>query len=82
MASLTTRELETLRAGEGLQQAAHKMRKYGVRRLPIVDAEDRLAGIVSLDDLLVLLGRGMADLALTVEGGLLQERAKKERWDG
>ena len=79
VASLTTRELETLRAGEGLQQAAHKMRKHGVRRLPILDVEGRLAGIVSMDDLMVLLGRGMADLALAVEGELLHERAVKTR---
>ena len=79
VASLTTRELETLRADEGLQQATHKMRKHGVRRLPILDVEGRLAGIVSMDDLMVLLGRGMADLALAVEGELLHERAVKKR---
>jgi CBS domain-containing protein len=82
VASLTTRALETLRVGEDLQQATHKMRKHGVRRLPIVDAEGRLSGIVALDDLLVLLGRGMADLALAVEGELLQERSGKEQAGG
>jgi CBS domain-containing protein len=78
VASLTTRPLETLRADESFQQAAHKMRKHGVRRLPIVDPDGRLAGIVSLDDLLVLLGRGMADLALAVEGELFQERGRSD----
>ena len=82
VAPLTTRTLETLRADEGLQHAAHKMRKHGVRRLPILDAEGRLAGIVTLDDLLVLLGRGMADLALTVEGELLQERTATRSGSG
>jgi CBS domain-containing protein len=77
LASLAGRGLETLRAGEGVQHAAHMMRKHGVRRLPIVDAEGRLTGIVSLDDLLVLLGRGMADLAMAVEGELLHERESR-----
>ncbi len=78
VAPLTERGLETATAGEGCQQAAHRMRKHGIRRLPIVDAEGRLAGIVSLDDLLVLFGRGMADLAIAVEGELQHERAGKQ----
>ena len=74
VAPLTRRKLETLEPGEGLQHVAHKMRKHAVRRLPIVDAEGRLAGIVSMDDILVLLGRGMADVAMAVEGELRHER--------
>lgn len=74
LAPLTRRSLETLEAGESLQQVAHKMRKHGVRRLPILDVEGRLAGLVSMDDVLVLLGRGMADLALAVEGELGEAR--------
>ena len=77
VASLTSRGLETARAGEGLQHVAHKMRKHGIRRLPILDEQGRLAGIVSMDDLLVLFGRGMADLAMAVEGELMHERAGK-----
>jgi CBS domain-containing protein len=74
LAPLTRRSLQTVGAGESVQQVAHKMRKHGVRRLPILDVEGRLAGLVSMDDVLVLLGRGMADLALAVEGELRQER--------
>lgn len=74
VAPLASRKLETLQAGEGIQHVAHKMRRHGVRRLPIVDVEGRLAGIVSMDDILVLLGRGMADIALAVEGELQHEQ--------
>ncbi|MDJ0851412.1 MAG: CBS domain-containing protein [Myxococcota bacterium] len=77
VASLAPRGLETARPGEGLQHVAHKMRKHGIRRLPILDEEGRLAGIVSMDDLLVLFGRGMADLAMAVEGELQHERSAK-----
>ena len=34
-----------------------------VRRLPIVDREDRLVGLVSLDDLLRILARELSNLA-------------------
>jgi CBS domain-containing protein len=39
------------------------MREREVRRLPIVDREDRLVGIVTLDDLLRFLGRELYNLA-------------------
>jgi CBS domain-containing protein len=77
LASLTRPHLETVRVGDELQNVTHKMRKHGVRRLPVLDVEGRLAGIVSMDDVLVLLGREMADLALAVEGELAHERATR-----
>ncbi len=43
--------------------ATQYMRERHVRRLPVVDADDRLVGIVTLDDLLGLLGREFANLA-------------------
>lgn len=47
----------------GVYTATRFMRERGVRRLPIVDKEDRLVGIVSLDDLLRFLGRELNNLA-------------------
>jgi CBS domain-containing protein len=75
VAPLVRPGLETVSEGETLQHVTQKLRKHGIRRLPIVDEEGRLAGIVSLDDVLVLLGREMADLAMAVEGELANERA-------
>jgi len=43
--------------------ATRFMREREVRRLPIVDREDRLVGIVTLDDLLRFLGRELYNLA-------------------
>jgi CBS domain-containing protein len=47
---------------DGIETAAARMREHGVRRLPIVDAEGIIVGMVTADDLMVLLGREFADL--------------------
>lgn len=66
--------LQTVRISESLSDATKKMRETGVRRLPIVDQENHLLGIVSLDDILVLLGRELADAAAAITGELQHER--------
>jgi CBS domain-containing protein len=43
--------------------AISMMRKGGVRRMPVVDAEGALTGIVSLDGLLPFVARELAELA-------------------
>ncbi len=50
----------------GLDQVIAAMRDGAVRRVPIVDAEGRLRGLVSLDDLLVLLAGQLGDLSEAV----------------
>jgi CBS domain-containing protein len=47
----------------GIYAATTFMREGEVRRLPIVDKDDRLVGIVSLDDLLRVLVRELHNLA-------------------
>ena len=59
---------------ETLSDVTKAMREHGVRRLPIVDPEGRLLGIVSLDDILLLLGRELGDVAAAITGELKQER--------
>jgi CBS domain-containing protein len=66
--------LQTVQVSDSLSDATKKMREGGVRRLPIVDQEERLLGIVSLDDIMVLLGRELADAAATITGELAHER--------
>ena len=67
-------ELQTVCVNDSLSDVTHKMREGGVRRLPIVDTERRLIGLVSLDDVLVLLGREMSDAAATISGEIEHER--------
>jgi CBS domain-containing protein len=72
--SLLQIPLHTVRVSDGLAAAARAMRTHGVRRLPILDDTGRLAGLVSLDDLLGVLGREVADLAATVDAEIARER--------
>jgi CBS domain-containing protein len=51
----------------GIYTATRFMRERQVRRLPIVDREDRLVGMVTLDDLLRFLGRELYNLVEGIE---------------
>ena len=58
-----TRHVLAIPEDTGIYTATKFMRERGVRRLPVVDREDRLVGIVTLDDLLRFLGRELYNLA-------------------
>lgn len=49
--------------------ASALVRAHGVRRLPVVDSEGKIVGIVTTDELLVLVGRELADLCAGIEEG-------------
>lgn len=59
-------ELTVVEETASVGDALARMRSHGVRRLPVVDAAGRLAGIVSLEDVLALLAREMADVGAFV----------------
>ncbi len=59
-------EVATVREGEGLFEALRHMRDKGVRRMPVVDRDGGLVGILTLDDLLSLLAEEMTELAKLV----------------
>lgn len=70
-ASVTAREVMTaspvtVPRNAGIETAVALMRKSGIRRLPIVDEEGMLAGMVTADDLTVLLARELADLGESI----------------
>jgi CBS domain-containing protein len=64
VARVMTAPVRTIPDGAGIFAATQCMRDAGVRRLPIVDAQGHLVGIVSLDDLLRLLGRELHNLTV------------------
>lgn len=59
-------KLATVRENEGVFEALRYMRSKGVRRMPVVDGDGGLVGIVTLDDLLSLLAEEMTELAKLV----------------
>lgn len=67
----------TVHETASLDEAIEAMQGEGVRRLLVTTAEARLAGIVSLDDLLEALAARMVRLAEAVRGGLARESAQR-----
>jgi CBS domain-containing protein len=56
-------ELITIGENEGFFNATQYIFGYQVRRLPIVDSDGKLVGIVTMDDMLGLLARELGNLA-------------------
>jgi CBS domain-containing protein len=61
--SIMTCPVATMRHDEGIYKATQRMMELAVRRLPVIDEIGRLVGLVSLDDLLLLLSRELHNLA-------------------
>ena len=59
-----------LASDRGIDQVIATMRQERVRRIPIVDADGRLEGVVALDDLLPLLAGQLGELAEAVRAEL------------
>ncbi|OGE24617.1 MAG: signal transduction protein [Candidatus Dadabacteria bacterium RIFCSPHIGHO2_12_FULL_53_21] len=57
----------TLREDMGLFEALEQIRKSAVRRFPVVDVDGRLTGIITLDDIIRLLGKEIAGVASVIE---------------
>lgn len=68
VSAVMSKSLVTARADELVDQVAHRMRMSGVRRLPLVDANGALVGLVALDDLYVLLAGELMTTAQAVIG--------------
>jgi CBS domain-containing protein len=63
---LMGRELVTVGEGSDVFETAELMRHKGVRRVPVVDDQGGLVGIVTLDDLLKIVGKQLILLAQVI----------------
>lgn len=68
----------TVREDDGFLQALDKMSARGVRRVPVVDREGHLKGLVSVDDLVPLLARELAKVGALIRHGQAAEIGKTE----
>jgi len=51
----------------GIYEAIQKMTDAGIRRMPIIDDAGKLIGIVTMDDIIRMLGEEMAAIAKNIE---------------
>jgi CBS domain-containing protein len=63
---VASRPLVTVREDAPVREAVRMIRRYAVRRLPVVDEKDQLVGIVAADDLLSLIAAELSGLAVAV----------------
>ena len=59
---IMSKELVTGREDDGIYESIERMRTHGIRRLPVVDKEGYLAGILTVDDMLEFLGEEVSSL--------------------
>ena len=74
---LVIRKVVTAREDLGVFEAMQKMRKQGIRRMPVVNQEGTLTGIVSVDDLIQLLAAEMSELAKLIFKEQAEESERK-----
>ncbi len=64
---LGDREAVVVHEGSQLGVAAGMMRRHALRRLPVLDEDERLVGVIAADDLLRIVSRELAGLVRAVE---------------
>ena len=63
MGDIMSDKLVTARESDGLLETIKLMRAKGIRRLPVVNDDNELVGILSVDDLIDLFSEQIVDLA-------------------
>ena len=75
IADLANRRIASVSEKDDTSLALDVMREFGVRRLLVTDAEGRLTGIVSLDDMLDACAEMFSGLAAVMHSGISRETA-------
>lgn len=75
---IMSQELVIAPDSQGVLETIELMRIKGVRRMPIVDSENRLIGIVTIDDLLEVLAEELNDIAHIVAREQSHERQARK----
>ena len=77
-ADIMSHDLLTVREDEGIWEVLLQMNERGVRRVPVVNGEGGLEGVLALDDLIELFAEELSLLARISGSGRTRERKKTE----
>lgn len=66
-ADVMTEDPATIRENEEAIEISRAIGEHGVRRFPVVDENDELTGIVTLDDLVATIGEQLENISDTIE---------------
>jgi CBS domain-containing protein len=72
-----SREPLTVREVDTVLDVLAAMRRRGVRRVPVVDAQGLLVGILALDDVLGVLAEQMRAVVAVIESGSSKEKQRR-----
>ncbi len=77
VSEVMSRSLVVAAEEEGLDEALHRMRSKAVRRLPVVNSEGDLVGILTVDDVLGVLNEELSKVVRLVMREQLRETADR-----
>lgn len=77
VADIMSYELLVAREDDDILDTIKAMRAKGVRRVPVVNPAGRLAGIISVDDLIELISEQLSDLVTLFQRSLRHERGAR-----
>ena len=66
VSDIMNEKLYTIPEEESVIDTIRMMRSHGIRRIPVVDRQGTLQGIVSLDDLVMLIAEQMSELSQAI----------------
>lgn len=74
---ILTHELTAVKEDDDVEDVLDRMRRLGVRRMPVVNAGNELRGIFTVDDMLGLLSEDLASVVSLVAKGRRREMAER-----
>ena len=76
LGDIMSRDPITAGADEEVWDVVYRMRLRGLKRLPVVDPQGRLSGLIAADDLLAVLAAGINDLVAIGHRELANEQRR------
>src|SRR5262249_19786587 len=72
LSEVMSKEAAVLHQDQGIFDATKLMSEKGLRRIPVVADDGKLSGIICLDDLIMMFGVEMANMAAAIAYGTVR----------